>query len=106
MPGMLTPPGGRRPRRPTGSLVVSLTAGYQQTATISDKRGTQIESKLPTLFLKAEALGAEVHTKNEKDAARQREWEMEAKRRREIEQRIERLNREIVEWEPARREDT
>lgn len=101
IPGMLAPPGGRRPRRPTGSLVVSLTAGYQQTATISDKRGTQIESKLPSLFLRAEALAAEVHAKNEKDAARQREWEMEARRRREIEQRIERVNREVVEWERA-----
>ena len=101
IPGMLAPPGGRRPRRPTGSLVISLTAGYQQTATISDKRGTRIESKLPTLFLRTEALAAEVHTKNEQDAARQREWEMEARRRREIEQRIGRLNREIVEWERA-----
>ena len=53
-------PGECRPRRPAGALVVSLTAGYRNVM-VSDKRGTQIESKLPDLFVKAEALAAEVH---------------------------------------------
>jgi hypothetical protein len=53
-------PGERRQRRPTGALTVSLTAGYRNVM-VSDKRGTQIESKLPDLFMGAEALAAEVH---------------------------------------------
>lgn len=92
IPGMLAPPGGRRPRRPTGSLVVSLTAGYQQTATISDKRGTQIESKLSVLFLRAEALASEVHGERQRMEARRRQEEIESRRRWELEQRIERLD--------------
>jgi hypothetical protein len=49
IPDMLAPPGGRRPRRPTRSLVVSLTAGYQQTATMSDKRGPRSSRKCPSI---------------------------------------------------------
>jgi hypothetical protein len=38
-------PGERRPRRPSGALVVSLTAGYRKVM-VSDKRGTRVESKI------------------------------------------------------------
>jgi hypothetical protein len=81
---MLAPLEGRRPCRPTGALVVSLTAGYQQTATISDKRGTRIESKLPTLFLKIEALANEVHAERQRMDARRRKEEIESRCRWEL----------------------
>ena len=51
--GITVRPGERRPRRPSGALAVSLAAGYQKIS-ISDKRGTRIESKLDGLFAKAE----------------------------------------------------
>jgi hypothetical protein len=95
-------PGERRPRRPAGALVVNLTAGYRKVV-ISDKRGTQVESKLPDLFVKAEALASEVHAKHERDAAVRRQEEIESHRRYELERRIERLDRNIAAWRRAKR---
>ena len=95
-------PGERRPRRPTGALVVSLTAGYRK-VTVSDKRSTQIESKLPELFEKAEALAAEVHAEHERIAAIQRQDEIEWSRRRELEARVEQLDRNVAAWRRAER---
>jgi len=95
-------PGERRPRRPAGALVVSLTAGYRKVM-ISDKRGTQIESKLPELFEKAEALAAEVYTGHERIAAIQRRDEIEWSRRRELEARVEQLDRNVAAWRRAER---
>jgi hypothetical protein len=42
---------------------------------ISDKRGTEIESKLHNLFVKAEALASEVRAERERDAAMRRQEE-------------------------------
>ena len=70
-------PGERRPRRPTGALVVSLTAGYRKVM-VSDKRGTRVESKFPGLFANAEALAAEVHAEHERDAAMRWQEEIES----------------------------
>ena len=95
-------PGERRPRRPTGALVVSLTAGYRKVM-ISDKRGIQVESKLPELFEKAEALAAEVHAEHERIAAIQRQDEIEWSRRRELEARVARLDRNVAAWRRAER---
>jgi len=95
-------PGERRPRRPTGALMVSLTAGYR-TVMVSDKRGTQIEWKLPDLFVKAEALAAEVHGEHERDAAMRRQEEIESRRRYELEERIEPLDRNVAAWRRAAR---
>ena len=95
-------PGERRPRRPTGALVVSLTAGYRKVM-ISDKRGTRLESKLPELFEKAEALAAEVHAEHERIAAIQRQDEIEWSRRRELEARVEQLDRNVAAWRRAER---
>lgn len=95
-------PGERRPRQPTGALVVSLTAGYRKVM-ISDKRGTQIESKLPDLFEKAEALASEVHAEHERIAAIQRQDEIEWSRRRELEARVEQLDRNVAAWRRAER---
>jgi len=95
-------PGERRPRRPTGALVVSLTAGYRKVM-VSDKRGTQIESKLSELFPKAEALAAEVHAEHERIAAVQRQDEIEWSRRQELEARVEQLDRNVTAWRRAER---
>jgi hypothetical protein len=95
-------PGERRPRRPTGVLVVSLTTGYR-TVMISDKRGTYVESKLPDLFVKAEALAAEVHAEHERDAAVRRQKDIESHRRHELERQIKRLRRNAVQWRRAQR---
>jgi hypothetical protein len=98
--GVQVRPGERRPRRPAGSLVISLAAGYRSVS-ISDKRGKKIETKLPELFVKAEALAHELRVQKEEVAARQREYELESRRRREIEKRLERLNREVSAWQRA-----
>jgi hypothetical protein len=95
-------PGERRPRRPTGALVVSLTAGYRKVM-VSDKRGTRLESKLSELFKKAEALAADVYAEHERDAAIRRQEEIESRRRWELEQRIERLDRNVAAWRRAAR---
>jgi len=95
-------PGERRPRRPAGALVVSLTAGYRKVMA-SDKRGTRIESKLPDLFVKAEALASEVHAGHEIDAAMRRQKEIESHRRHELERQIKRLRRNAVPWRRAQR---
>jgi hypothetical protein len=95
-------PGERRPRRPTGALVVSLTAGYQR-AMISDRRGTRVESKLHDLFSKAETLACEVHARNERFAEMRRREEIESRRRYEVERRIERLDRNVAAWRRAER---
>ena len=95
-------PGERRPRRPTRALVVSLTAGYRNVM-ISDKRGTQVESKLPELFEKAEALAAEVHAEHERIAAIQRQDEIEWSCRRELEARVKQLDRNVAAWRRAER---
>jgi len=95
-------PGERRPRSPTGALVVSMTAGYQR-ALISDKRGTRIESKLPDLFAKAEALASEVHARNERFAETRRQEEGESRRRDELESRIDQLDRNVAAWRRAQR---
>ena len=95
-------PGERRPRRPSGALVVSLTAGYRKVM-VSDKKGAQIESKLPELFEKADALAAEVHAEHERIAAIQRQEEIEWSRRRELEARVEQLDRNVAAWRRAER---
>ena len=95
-------PGERRPRRPTGALAVSLTAGYRKVMA-SDKRGTHIESKLPDLFMGAEALAAEVHGEHERDAAIRRREEIESHRRHELERQIKRLRRNAALWRRAQR---
>jgi hypothetical protein len=95
-------PGERRPRRPTGALAVSLTAGHRKVM-VSDKRGTRVESKLPELFANAEALAAEVHAEHERDAAIRRQEEIESQRRYELERRIERLDRNVAAWRRAER---
>lgn len=102
LPDVKVRPGERRPRRPTGALSVSLTTGYRN-AMISDKRGTHIESKLPDLFVKAEALAAEVHAEHERDAAMRRREEIEANRRHELERQIKRLRRNAALWRRAQR---
>jgi hypothetical protein len=102
IPEVKVRPGERRLRSPTGALVVSLTAGYRKVM-ISDKRGTRIESKLPDLFVKAEALASEVHAEHEREAAMRRQEETESRRRYELERRIERLDRNIAAWRRAAR---
>lgn len=98
--GIEVRPGERRPRRPAGRLTVSVSGNFRN-AKVSDKRGTQIEAKLPQFFEKVVALAQEVHAENEEHAARHREYELEAKRRREIEQRIDRLNKNMASWQRA-----
>jgi hypothetical protein len=95
-------PGERRPRRPTGALAVRLTAGYRNVM-VSDKRGTQVESKLPDLFMGAEALAAAVHGEHERDAAIRRREEIESRRRHELERQIKRLRRNAALWRRAQR---
>jgi hypothetical protein len=95
-------PGERRPRRPAGALAVSLTAGYRKVM-VSDKRDTQVESKLSELFEKAEALAVEVHAEHERISATQRQDEIEWSRRRELEARVEQLDRNVAAWRRASR---
>jgi hypothetical protein len=95
-------PGERRPRGPTGALVVSLTAGYRKVM-VSDKRGTRVESKLPDLFADAEALAAQVHAEHERDAAMRRQEEIEWRRRYELERRMEQLDQNVATWRRAGR---
>jgi hypothetical protein len=102
IPEVKVRPGERRPRRPTGALVVSMTSGYRK-AMISDKRGTQIESKLTDLFVKAEALASEVHAEQDRKAAVRRQEEIESQRRYELERGIERLDRNVAAWRRAAR---
>jgi hypothetical protein len=102
VPGIRVRPGERRPQRPTGSLVVSLTAGYRSVK-VSDKRARQIESKLPDLFLKAEALATEVHGEHERLAEMQRQREREYRRRRGMEELIEKLDQNVATWMRAKR---
>jgi hypothetical protein len=69
----------------------------------SHKRDTGIESKLPELFVKAEALASEIHVEHERDAAVRRREEIESHRRCELERRIERLIRNASLWRRAQR---
>jgi hypothetical protein len=100
IPGIQVRPGERRPRRPAGSLTINISDSFRS-AKVSDKRGTSVESKLPQFFEKAIGFAHEVHTQNEERAASKREYELKEKRRREIEQRIERLNRNMAAWQRA-----
>jgi hypothetical protein len=93
-------PGERRPRRPAGSLTISISDSFRS-AKVSDKRGTLVESRLPQFFEKAIAFAREVHNQNEERAASKREHELKEKRRREVELRIERLNRNMAAWQRA-----
>jgi hypothetical protein len=102
IPGLLAAPGGRRPRRPTGNLQVTLGSGYN-TVTVSDKRGTRIESKLETLFEGGEALAISIRVERDRLAAQQREYEIASRRRWEIESRVRRLNENLEAWEKAER---
>ena len=85
IPGIEVRPGERRPRRPAGSLTISVSDSFRS-AKVSDKRGTLVESKLSQFFGKAIALAQEVHARNEERAASKRAYELKEKRRREIEQ--------------------
>ena len=100
--GITVRPGERRPRRPTGALVISLSAGYEKVS-ISDKRGTGIESKLHGLFAKAEVLTSEVHARNERFAEMRRQEEIQQRRQYELRSRIERLDRNMTAWRRAER---
>ncbi len=102
VPGVHVRPGDRRPRRPTGVLVVALKAGYQK-AMVSDKRGTKIESKLPDLFSKAETLAAEVHAERQTFAAMERERQLASRRRIELELQVGGLDKNVAAWERAER---
>jgi hypothetical protein len=95
-------PGERRPRSPTGSLAVSLTAGYRKVMA-SDKREAQVESKLLDLLIGAETFAAEVHAEHERDAAVRRREEIESHRRHELERQIKRLRRNAALWRRAQR---
>lgn len=98
--GITVRPGERRPRKPAGALVATLTAGYQK-AMISDKRGTRIESKVPDLLFRAEALASEIHAAHERIAATKRQEELEHQGRRDLEKRIKQLNRDVRAWRRA-----
>jgi hypothetical protein len=100
IPDLFAPPGGRRPRRPTGKLQLTLGAGYQKSS-MSDNRGTRLESKLEMFFEKGEALAASIREAHNRAAARQREYEIESRRRWEIEARVRRLNENIEAREMA-----
>jgi hypothetical protein len=102
IPGLLAAPGGRRPRRPTGNLQVTLGSGYNKVS-VSDKRGTRIESKLETLFEGGEALAISIRVERDRLAAQQREYEIASRRRWEIESRVRRLNENLEAWEKAER---
>lgn len=98
--GIVVRPGERRSRKPAGALVATLTAGYQK-AMISDKRGTRIESKVPDLLSRAEALASEIHAEHERIAETKRQEDLEYQRRRDLEERIEQLNRDVRAWRRA-----
>jgi hypothetical protein len=102
IPGLLAAPGGRRPRRPTGNLQVTLGSGYHKVS-ISDKRGTRIESKLEMLFERGEELAVSIRAERDRLAAQQREYAIAERRRWEIESRIRRLNENMDAWEKAER---
>jgi hypothetical protein len=99
IPEVKVRPGERRPRRPTGAL---MTAGYRKVM-VSDYRGARLESKLPDLFVKAEALASEVHAEHERKAAMRRQEEIESQRRYELERWTEQLDRNIAAWRRAER---
>lgn len=102
IPGLFAAPGARRQRRPTGNLQLTLGSGYQK-ASISDKRGTRIESKLAMFFEKGEALAVALLAERDRIAKQQREYEIASRRRWEIESRIRRLNESMDAWERAER---
>jgi hypothetical protein len=102
IPDLRAAPGGRRPRRPTGNLQVTLGSGYHKVS-VSDKRGTRIESKLETLFEVGEALAISIRAERDRLAAQQREYATAERRRWEIESRIRRLNENMDAWEKAER---
>jgi hypothetical protein len=70
---------------------------------ISDKRGTGIESKLDGLFAKAEVLASEVHARNERFAEMRRQEAIQQRRQFELRSRIERLDRNMTAWRRAER---
>lgn len=98
--GIEVRPGERRPRRPSGTLIASLFPGGEKAA-VSDKRGTLIESMLDELLQKAEALASEAHARNECLAEMRQREDIEQRRRRELQLRIERLDRNMTNWERA-----
>ena len=100
--GITVRPGERRPRRPTGALAISLSAGYEKVS-ISDKRGTGIESKLDGLFAKAGVLASDVHARNERLAEMRRQEEIQQRRQNELRSRIEWLDRNMAAWRRAER---
>ena len=102
IPGLHAAPGARRTRGPTGNLQLILGSGYQK-ASISDKRGTRIESKLDLFYEKGEALAAAIRAERDRIEALQREYQLAARRRGEIESRIRRLTGNMEAWEQAER---
>ena len=100
--GITVRPGERRPRRPTGALAISLSAGYEKVS-IFDKRGTGIESKLEGLFAKAGVLASDVHARNERLAEMRRQEEIQQRRQNELRSRIEWLDRNMAAWRRAER---
>ena len=62
----------------------------------SDKRGIHLESKLPDLFVKAEALASEVQAEHEERTVMRRQEESESRRRYELERRIRRLDHNVA----------
>ena len=96
-----TRPGYRRPRRPVGALVLAFSTSRGR-VTVSDKRGREVESKLSALFEKAAALAAHTRREHEEIAALHRQWEIDARRRAELQGRIARLNGNVARWEEAK----
>jgi hypothetical protein len=92
--GSPTPVGAKAPRWPTGALSVALSVGERKVY-VSDKRGRRIESKLPSLFAKAETLASDIRAEHEKQAELRREHEMDLRRRYEVHERIEQLNQDV-----------
>lgn len=78
----------------------NLSASHEKVS-ISDKRGTGIESKLDGLFAKAEVLTSEVHARNERFAEVRRQEEIQQRRQFELRSRIERLDRNMTAWRRA-----
>ena len=99
--GVTVQPGERRPRKPAGALVATLTTGDQK-AMIPDNRGTRIQSKVPDLLSRADALSSEIQAEHERTAATKRQEELEYRRRRNSEERIKQLNRDVRAWRRAR----
>jgi hypothetical protein len=102
IPGLHAAPGARRTRGPTGNMQLILGSGYQK-ASISDKRGTRIESKLDLFYEKGEALAAAIRAERDRIEALQREYQLAARRRGEIESRNRRLTGNMEAWEQAER---